>query len=627
MIRKKLIDIKIEKIINKLVILSLLILIFRPINIVVAIKEEEYKPISVTGFNEDVVAEYLAPFVEAMTSTSIAMDNSNNVFYTHTISVFNRFSQPGLPDDRTINSEATDGVKYELQQYKKNNVLLLSSSTSTGTLTFSQNSDSSEKYEKLYLLTTSTSGNCYIDITIKFKDGSSTTYSQVEIQDWYNGDNYAVRNVGRINRITGRDTGDPLDSKGNKGNPRMYETVLELKKEDQRKVIDSIYFDSNINDKKKISIFAISGKVADKKPDIPLLTEVTNILSNSATLNWNAAYNATSYSVDVATDINFSNESILKDYNNKTVNEQSLQLAGLNNNTTYYFRVRGENEYGQSENSEIGVFKTNSLYKITILKHPDSLIVEENNINDTLSVNAVTNSQKELIYTWYLCRDELGSDVIQKEISGSTYVIPTDLLQGNYYVYCEIHNEDTETVKTEIAMISVEVIYNVDLSWGEMKFEFGQGKEWNPKTHTYVGEDTYRWRLKSVDGENNKITISNHSSRPLSTSIEYLSKEGAFNQIFNDNTSVQGRFYKSNEDAIKASGYLDNLTENLTFGKRVVEETIETDRWIKYQNSNKFETYFAFSGMPDLDKNENNEIKLDEYQTVGSIKIKLQIEN
>ncbi len=82
----------------------------------------------------------------------------------------------------------------------------------------------------------------------------------------------------------------------------------------------------------------------------PTATAATNVQSQSFSANWNAVTGATGYRLDVATDNGFT--SILGSYNNLDVsNVTTYSVAGLNANTTYYYRVRAYNSGGASSNS------------------------------------------------------------------------------------------------------------------------------------------------------------------------------------------------------------------------------------------------------------------------------------
>ncbi|MCK9426779.1 MAG: carboxypeptidase regulatory-like domain-containing protein, partial [Ignavibacteriaceae bacterium] len=82
-------------------------------------------------------------------------------------------------------------------------------------------------------------------------------------------------------------------------------------------------------------------------PASPTLATPTNNavdISVSPTLTWNASATATSYTLQVSTQSNFSSFV----YNQSVGNVTSQQITGLSNSTPYYWRVSATNSYGTS---------------------------------------------------------------------------------------------------------------------------------------------------------------------------------------------------------------------------------------------------------------------------------------
>lgn len=91
------------------------------------------------------------------------------------------------------------------------------------------------------------------------------------------------------------------------------------------------------------------------KPATPLLSSPLNgstIQSTSLTFSWNSSSGATSYSLQIAQDNLFSN--LL--YNMRDIIDTSLQVTGLGDSTTYYWRVNATNSYGTSDWSNVNSF-------------------------------------------------------------------------------------------------------------------------------------------------------------------------------------------------------------------------------------------------------------------------------
>ena len=107
-------------------------------------------------------------------------------------------------------------------------------------------------------------------------------------------------------------------------------------------------------------------------PDPPSNLSTTEITQTSFRASWNAVNGATSYKLDVSTNISFS--SFVPGYNNLTVNNMTKVVSGLNPGSMYYWRVRAVNANGTSGNSNI----------ITVLTvPPNPVAVEATTITNT----------------------------------------------------------------------------------------------------------------------------------------------------------------------------------------------------------------------------------------------------
>jgi len=84
-------------------------------------------------------------------------------------------------------------------------------------------------------------------------------------------------------------------------------------------------------------------------PPAPTTTAASGVSATSFTANWTASTSATSYLLDVATDVGFS--SFVSGYNAKAEAGLSDAVTGLTANHTYYYRVRAVNGTGTSDNS------------------------------------------------------------------------------------------------------------------------------------------------------------------------------------------------------------------------------------------------------------------------------------
>ena len=176
-------------------------------------------PITVTGFNRDVVVENIAsgpPF------TSYAVEfnpGEGNAYYQSGLPGYNY----GLPVSGLF-TNANDGTTFQFQSYQANNVLDLNSGSGTnGTLTLS----SPGIYSSIAVLANSANGTSdgAAIMTLHFSDGS-TFVTNYYAPDWFNNGNtatytVALQGVERINVSAGTTDGAPA-------NPRFYQTTLNL---------------------------------------------------------------------------------------------------------------------------------------------------------------------------------------------------------------------------------------------------------------------------------------------------------------------------------------------------------------------------------------------------------------
>lgn len=82
----------------------------------------------------------------------------------------------------------------------------------------------------------------------------------------------------------------------------------------------------------------------------PTATDATEISASGFNANWSALFGVENYLLDVATDAAFT--SIVSGYNNLNVgNVLTYEITGLDENTTYYYRVRGAKTNGTSPSS------------------------------------------------------------------------------------------------------------------------------------------------------------------------------------------------------------------------------------------------------------------------------------
>jgi uncharacterized repeat protein (TIGR03806 family) len=301
-------------------------------------------PITVTGFNRDLVVENTAvgpPFSAAAVEFN---PTENTAFYQQGLAG----TANGLPASGFCTSATGDGVVFQFQPYTNNNALVLSSATglSSGTLTLA----TPATYATLAILANSANGGGPGNVTLNFADGTTfvTTYNA---PDWFfNTANVALLGVDRINLTNGTAQGGPTD-------PRFYETALNLDTllNGTNKALASLTF-AQAAGAGATAIYAVSGMLGSQTNLPATLASVTNLPASGI-----QATSATLGGQVLSTGGNTPAVTVYYGPANGGTNPgawaQSITLggqtgffaptiSGLASNTTYYFTAQAVNTAG-----------------------------------------------------------------------------------------------------------------------------------------------------------------------------------------------------------------------------------------------------------------------------------------
>ena len=153
-----------------------------------------------------------------------------------------------------------------------------------------------------------------------------------------------------------------------------------------------------------------------------------------------------------------------------------------------------------------------------------------------------------------------------------------------------------------------DIIYNVKITYGAMKFIYDYGSVWDPKTHSYTagssGKQSGGWVTSGVNGTNNKITLTNNSNFPIQADFKYTA-DSVLNTNPTDEGSVIGIFTKTNSELenVLAEGYGSSTVSGMKTLELVLE--MDTSELVKgnsyyYKDSDggpiEGSVYFALSG-------------------------------
>ncbi|MBQ6134476.1 MAG: hypothetical protein IJI65_10025 [Lachnospiraceae bacterium] len=197
----------------------------------------------------------------------------------------------------------------------------------------------------------------------------------------------------------------------------------------------------------------------------------------------------------------------------------------------------------------------------------------------------------------------------------------------------ELSNNPTEIKVQAQVSGGPEIVYNVKISWGAMKFEYDYGRTWDPGNHIYTGNPAGGWKAEGVNGENNKITVKNNSNYPMTIGFDF--EEGtALNTNNTQNGSVIGIFsttnstFTSSNQSILTKGLNDDGAGDTTATLDLEMDPSNLDNGSIYYVTDNSVTpaaaaaaieknmYFALAGTPD-----SGITTLSSYGDVGSIKV------
>lgn len=192
---------------------------------------QTFTPLTVTGFNHDVIAE---TGTSSLTTTTIPLDGvtvSNKVMYSVAFRTANGFSGGGIADNGTVTDAAGS---YQLAPYTGNNALLLQR-TQTGNLTLA----TPAKYSFVRVLCFSTEGSSLVNVTLTFTDNSTTNVlTNYVLGDWFNGTtNLVLSGFGRCTRATPASGADAFPA-----NPRLYYIDVPISCANKNKLLQKINF-------------------------------------------------------------------------------------------------------------------------------------------------------------------------------------------------------------------------------------------------------------------------------------------------------------------------------------------------------------------------------------------------
>ena len=153
---------------------------------------QTFNPITTTGYNLDAIAENTT----AVSTTAGGVDGGGHVMYNYTYGQLYNPNCTGLPNNGLL----TAGLRtYQFQPYTQNNKLYMASLQSNTLVLVTP-----APYSIVSLAVFSTDGSATMNVTLTFTDGTSQSYTNLAVSDWYTAaSNTIVTGFDRVTRSTG----------------------------------------------------------------------------------------------------------------------------------------------------------------------------------------------------------------------------------------------------------------------------------------------------------------------------------------------------------------------------------------------------------------------------------------
>ncbi len=233
-------------------------------------------PLSVTGFNRDVVVESTSsgpPYTTAFELNS----GEGNAFYESGLPG----TSYGLPTSGNFTSALDSTTVFQFQAYTASNALVFSSDTgvSSGVLTLT----APAIYKRIAVIANSASAGSDNTgtLTLTFSDGSEfvTNYNA---PDWFNNSGFALEGVSRINLTTGT-------TDGGSSNPRFYQTTYNLSDVlgSSNKTLVSLTF-GKASGANATGVYAVSGELIGGLPVVITTEPVSETVNQLSAATFSA---------------------------------------------------------------------------------------------------------------------------------------------------------------------------------------------------------------------------------------------------------------------------------------------------------------------------------------------------
>nr|WP_322625481.1 GEVED domain-containing protein [uncultured Flavobacterium sp.] len=514
--------------------------------------QSAYTPLTVTGFNQDVIANGTGI---ANISTTAGVDGANNAYialnYKNTAT--GAVTSVGLPVNRRLTNSGIAGLEFLLADYTGNNSLRLPAQAQSGTLTLTK----PVKASNLYVSLTSGSGASTIDAIVNFADGSTQAVSAISLLDWYVAGTATqpalISGIGRANRANA--TGNVET-----GASKVFYITIAIDSANLGKNITSVTFAKTSGGATEPvpNIFGLSAQIINECPVLNTAFAFTTDTTASVTFGLQAgSAGASSYSYELYTD-----EAMTTPVQGSpfTSTNGMLSITELTGNTTYYYSATAINEICTSA-PVTGSFTT--LCTTSNVPTADA----QTFCGSATVADIVVTAADNAILTWYATE------------GGSAIETTTALVTGTYYVTQTVNGctSDAGSVSVTIATAPVAPV-------AEAEQDFTSGETLADLTVTLAEGATATWFTldgndyveidpfsELVDGTTYYVSQSNGDCDSIVTAITVHLTSGTDN--FGKNTLV---VYPNPANAVlnvQAGESITKLALVNLLGQTVLEQT------------------------------------------------------
>lgn len=217
----------------------------------------QHYPIEATGYNMDVVANGVGTMAS---STTGIVDSASYCYISEDwkLDAGDPDRTLGLPADGVITSPDISGLTYQIPSsatpYNGNNSLQIDNVGPTYSRDLTLTTPG--KFQELYFLVASGSGDSSVDVTVNFSDSSTQSSNGLNVPDWFlTGLPVEISGVGRGN-VDNNNIENPA------GNPKLFRLRVVIDLANQLKNVESVTFtktDITTGDS-VLNVMAISGK-------------------------------------------------------------------------------------------------------------------------------------------------------------------------------------------------------------------------------------------------------------------------------------------------------------------------------------------------------------------------------